>query len=124
EYKLISDLGIKGHNLLDSNRLDKLFQYILKNFRTEIKLEEVSDILHLTPTSFCRFFKERTKRTFSEFLIDFRLNHASKLIIDTNKSILEICYDSGYNNLSNFNRHFKKKYNMSPRVYRQTYRFV
>jgi AraC-like DNA-binding protein len=121
DYALISDPGIVGHNPVDTDRLDAVFGYILQNFNREIRLEEVADLVHMTRTSFCRFFKERTKRNFSGFLADVRLDHAAKLLAESNGSIVQISYACGYNNLSNFNRQFKEKHGVSPREYRHAY---
>lgn len=121
EYRLITDYTIEGNNPSDADRLEKVFGYIAQNFHKEILLDEVARLTHMTRTSFCRFFQERTKRTFSNYLIDVRLNHASRLLIEQNISIMEVAYCCGYNNLSNFNRQFKEKFALSPRAYRQTY---
>jgi AraC-like DNA-binding protein len=121
DYALISDPGIVGHNPVDMDRLDTVFGYILQNFDREIRLEEVANLVHMTRTSFCRFFRERTKRNFSGFLTEVRLDHAAKLLAESNSSIVQISYSCGYNNLSNFNRQFKEKHGLSPREYRHAY---
>ena len=120
-YKLISDPGIIGHNAGDAERLNKVFQYTLENFEREIRLEEVAALAYMTRTSFCRFFQQRTKKSFFAFLAGIRLSHACKLLIETNKSVADITYSCGYNNFSNFNRQFKNKYNMNPKGYREIY---
>jgi transcriptional regulator GlxA family with amidase domain len=121
EYLLISDPGIIGHNSLDSERLDRIFQYTLQNYEKEIRLEEVAALVHMTRTSFCRFFQERTKKSFFTFLTNMRLNQACKLLLETNKSVADVTYSCGYNNLSNFNRHFKAKFSVSPKTYRHNF---
>ena len=120
-YKLISDPGIIGHNAGDAERLNKVFQYTLENFKREIRLEEVAALAYMTRTSFCRFFQQRTKKSFFAFLANIRLGHACKLLIETNKSVADITYSCGYNNFSNFNRQVKNKYNMNPKGYREMY---
>ncbi len=121
EYRLISDPGIIGHNAGDAERLNKVFQYALQNYEREIRLEELASLVYMTRTSFCRFFQERTKKSFFSFLANIRLNQACKMLIETNKSVADITYSCGYNNLSNFNRQFKSKYHMNPKAYRQMY---
>jgi AraC-like DNA-binding protein len=121
EISLICSSIIKGNNAVDSERLDKVFKFVSNNFQQEIRLEDVAALTCMTRTSFCRFFMERTKRTFSDFLIDFRLNHATKLLIECNKTIVDISGKCGYSNLSNFNRQFKDKYGASPKEYRINY---
>jgi len=121
DFRLISDPGIIGHNKTDTERLNKIFQYALKNFDKDIHLEEVAALVYMTRTSFCRFFQERTKRSFFGFLASIRLDHSCKLLKETNKSIADIIYSCGYNNFSNFNRQFRSKFDMSPKSYRQLY---
>lgn len=118
ELEYISETKMVGYNHLDSDRLSLVFQHILSNFSKEIKLEDMASLLFMTRTSFCRYFKERTKRTFSDFLIDIRLNHAAQLLVEQNENIIAIAMECGYNNTTNFNRQFKRKYKVTPIVYR------
>lgn len=121
DYKLISGPGIVGHNAFESERLNSIFQYILKNFDKIIKLEDVAARVHMTRSSFCRFFREHTKRSFSDFLIDVRLGHAAKLLVEGKETVTEVAFRCGYNNLSNFNRQFKRKFDLTPKQYRELY---
>jgi AraC-like DNA-binding protein len=121
EYTLASDPGIVGRNTLDTDRLDKVFQYTLQNYEKDIRLEDVAGLDFMTRTSFCRWFQEKTKKTFFTFLNNLRLNQAGKLLIETDLSVSAITYDTGFNNLSNFNRQFKAKFMQSPKAYRQTF---
>ena len=75
----------------------------------------------MTPTAFSRFFKLRTGRSISDYLIDIRLGHATRALVDSTMSVAEICYSCGFNNISNFNRIFKKKKGSSPKVFRDIY---
>lgn len=119
DYELISENPIIGHNARDTERLRIIFQYILQHYQQEIRLEDLASLICMTKTSFCRFFQEHTKRNLSSFLVDFRLSHASKLLTESKLSIGQICYECGYNNLSNFNRLFRKKYATTPLRYRK-----
>lgn len=101
------------------NKLEGIFDYLFQHFREPITLDHLADISNLTRTSFCRYFKSRTRRTCNEVLTELRLNYARRQLIETEKSVLEICFDSGFNNISNFNRFFKEKYNISPLQYRK-----
>jgi AraC-like DNA-binding protein len=103
----------------ESERLNNIYQYILKNFYNEIKLETLAALAHMKPHSFCRFFKSRTKKTLSRFLLEVRVSHACKLLSETDTSISEVCYDSGFNNFSNFNRHFKEITKITPSEFRK-----
>lgn len=105
----------------ESERMNIILQYIMKHFSKKISLKEVSSLVHLNPESFCRYFKTRTKKTFSDFLLEVKINHACKLLIETDKPISRICFESGFNNFSNFNRYFKKKTKKNPLDYRKSY---
>ena len=105
----------------DSRRILKVKNYINKNYMEEIRLSTVADIAGMSPSAFSRFFRLHTGRTLSEYIIDLRLGYASRMLVDTSKSIAEISYGCGFNNLSNFNRIFKKKKNCSPSEFRENY---
>ncbi len=112
------------YNHGDAERVNNIYHYILDNFSREITLAEISKLAHLSPQSFCRYFKSRIKRTFSSFLLEVRIGHACKLLVETNKSIAEVCYESGFNNFSNFNRHFKSIVGKNPRAHRKYYQKI
>lgn len=103
----------------EADRLNTIYQYILENFAGDINLKKVADRAHMTPQSFCRYFKSRTKKTFSDFLTEVRIGHACKLLAETDLQVAEICYESGFNNFSNFNRHFKALRKLAPLQYRK-----
>ncbi len=106
----------------DSRRVRKIEEYINKNYDRDIRLQELADLINMTPTAFSRFFKLRTGRTISDYIIDLRLGYASRLLADSTMSVVEICYECGFNNVSNFNRIFKRKKGCSPKVFRENYR--
>lgn len=108
-------------NPADSERLNNIYQYTLNNFSKPITLEQVAKIAHLSPQSFCRYFKSRIKKTFSRFLIEIRIGNACKLLAETNANVSTICYQCGYNNFSNFNRHFKSITGRTPQAHRKYY---
>lgn len=105
----------------DSRRVLKVKNYIAKNYTGEIRLNTLADIAGMSPSAFSRFFKSHTGRNLSEYIIEQRLGYASRMLVDTSNSIAEICYACGFNNLSNFNRIFKKKKNCSPSEFRENY---
>lgn len=105
----------------DSRRVAKAQEYISRHYKEEIRLSEIAGLVGMTPTSFSRFFKLRTGRSVSDYIIDIRLGVATRQLMDSTTSIAEICYDCGFNNVSNFNRIFKKKKNCSPKEFREYY---
>lgn len=122
DYHVLASSGF-SHNKQtpDSRRVRKVEEYIDQHFKEEIRLQTVSDIAGMTPTAFSRFFKLRTGRTLSDYIIDIRLGYAARQLVDTTTSVVEICYDSGFNNVSNFNRIFKKRKGCSPTIFRENY---
>jgi AraC-like DNA-binding protein len=105
----------------DSRRIEKAFEYMKNNYEKEISLDEMAKIVSMSVVSFSRFIKKRTGKTFIDSLNDIRLGHTSRLLIDTRLSIAEISYRCGYNNMSYFNRVFKKKHGYTPKEFRDNY---
>ena len=104
----------------EGQRMSNVFDYCLSNFKERISLEEIADVAVMSPTAFCRFFKERTNKTFNQFLLELRIEHACQLLRtpDSAESIASIAYACGFNSVSNFNRYFKKQKGVSPRTYK------
>jgi len=105
----------------DSRRVLKVKNYISQNYQNEIRLADVASLAGMSPSAFSRFFKLHTGRNLSEYIIDMRLGYASRMLVDSTHSIAEIGYGCGFNNLSNFNRIFKKKKGCSPSEFRENY---
>ncbi len=99
-------------------RLRSVFDFVMQNFHQKIDLETVSNLAHLTPNAFCRFFKQRTNKTFFKFLIEVRIEHASQLLVhNKDLSVAEAAHASGFNSLSNFNKKFKEIKGVNPSNY-------
>ena len=108
-------------NAPESRRVREVEEYIDKNYKEEIRLKTLSEIAGMTPAAFSRFFRMRTGKTVSDYMIDIRLGHAARLLVDSPNSVADICYMCGFNNISNFNRIFKKKKGCSPTAFRDNY---
>jgi AraC-like DNA-binding protein len=113
----ISNYNINGIN--ENERIRKAFNFIKENYKKEVSLEKVAKEVHMTVPSFCRYFKSQTNKTFIQFLIEYRINNALKLLTQSDKDIKNISYECGFNNYSHFNRSFKKINLISPSDYRK-----
>ncbi len=107
----------------NSRRIEKAIEFMNQNFQKAITLNEVARLTNMADVSFSRFFKARTGITFMDSLLELRLGNASRLLIDTTQSIAEVAYNCGFNNISNFNRLFKKKKSCTPREFRENYSY-
>lgn len=110
-----SDLG-------DQDRIEQVYHYINLNYREEIRLEDVANLVHMTPSAFSRFFKRRTTKTLTQYINELRIGRACALLMESDLSISEVCYQAGFNNLSYFNRTFQKHKEMTPKQYRRALR--
>jgi len=118
EKQLLASIGYsKIRKSADFDRFDKAHRYMIENFHRNITLETVSAIVGMTPTSFCRYFKKHTKKSFHSVLNEIRVGHACKLLLENKMNISGICFDSGFNNVSNFNEQFKKIKGITPSQY-------
>ncbi|GAB4044022.1 AraC family transcriptional regulator [Spirosoma litoris] len=108
-------------NETDTLRLNNVCSYTLENYKKEITLEEISAISNLSVTSFCRYFKLMTNKTYYDFLIEIRISHACRALIEDKTPTEIICFDCGFNNVSNFYRHFKKVTGLTPLEYKRYY---
>ena len=105
----------------EHERINDVFRHISTHFQQEILLDEIAEIANMTVNSFCRYFKQRTRKTFTDFLNEFRIEYASKLVAGSTQNFVSIAIDSGYNNTSYFNRKFKQITGLSPMEYRKKF---
>lgn len=108
-------------NEQDTTRINKIYNYTLANYKKEISLEEISSICNLSITSFCRYFKLMTLKTYYDFLIEIRISQACHFLVEDRFPTDLICFECGFNNVSNFYRHFKKVMGMTPLEYKRKY---
>lgn len=121
-YKLLASEAYRHSNpFISDNRLEKVTRYLLFNYQNQISLEDIAEIAGLQPNSFCRYFKNKTGKSFSVYLNELRIGFACKLLIKGEMQVSQICHETGFNNLSNFNRTFKNITGYSPTNYRENY---
>lgn len=118
EKKILSTQQGYIRNEKSRQRLDEVFDFTIRNFQQRITLEEVASIAHMSVTAFCRYFKKSTQKSYVEFLTEIRIGYACQQLQGTDKPILEICYESGFNSPVNFNKQFYKLKRTTPRQFR------
>ena len=122
DYHLLSSAGYTNSmKESDTERMNQVHAYVMKNFQQKISLEEVAAIASMAPSSFSRYFKTHANKTFSEFVSEIRIGHACKLLIEEKVNVSQACYESGFLTLSNFNRQFKSITQRSPLEYKREY---
>ncbi|OJX33559.1 MAG: AraC family transcriptional regulator [Chryseobacterium sp. 36-9] len=105
----------------DNDRISVIFNYVKDHFKEQIPLEIVAELSNMTVPSFCRYFKKITNKTFTQFVNEYRITHSLKLLAEQPMSITEVCFDSGFNNFSYFNKTFKEHTQKSPSQYRKEF---
>ncbi|MGY4537141.1 AraC-like DNA-binding protein [Mucilaginibacter sp. UYNi724] len=122
ENNLLASMGFQ-HNFLEAekDRINAIYNYSIANFKKKISLEEIAAVANISPNSFCKFFKSRSRKTYSRFINEIRVGNACKLLINNQQNIKEICYDSGFYNFASFHKYFKEITGKSPLTYQKTY---
>jgi AraC-like DNA-binding protein len=122
DYNLIASLGFENnYKQTETERMRVVHEYVMCHFRQEISLEKVAALANMSPSAFCRYFKARANKTFSDFVSEIRIGHACRLLIEANLSVTQIAYECGYKTISNFNRQFKEIVKESPLKYQHHY---
>ena len=125
EFKILNAGGFfMETQIQDNNRINIVFNYVKDHFQEQISLDVVAEMASMTVPSFCRYFKKITKKTFTKFVNEYRIVHASKLLAEKPIGITEVCYESGFNNFSHFNKLFKEFTGKSASQYRQELKSV
>lgn len=120
DKEMLSSTDMRQYTTENSQRLDTVLKYISVNYTEEISLDDVADVACMTTNSFCRFFKKMTNKSFTKFLNEVRIRNASRLLVQEEYSISEVCYSVGYKSITNFNKQFKQITGSTPRTYRET----
>lgn len=122
EKSPLSSLGfVQEYNLQRTDKINEIYHYTFSNFTNPISIGTVAKVVHISPHSFCRYFKTRTSKTYFQFLAELRIGYACKLILENEMSIAQVCYSSGFNNVANFNRKFKEVTGKTPLQYYKEY---
>jgi len=121
ELKPLLSVGFSVGNSGDTERINKVFEFILKNYKEQIYVQDIASKLNMSVPAFSRYFKHHTRKTFSDYVTEIRIGHACKLLMENNHTISEISYQSGFDNLSNFYRHFRKTVGIIPKDYRNRF---
>ncbi len=121
QFETVSTQDIEELNARNRDRLDKIFSYTIENFDDAVTLEAISGHVNMSVPAFCNYFKKSTKKTYIDFLNEVRIGHACKLLMETGKSVENICYESGFNTIANFNKQFQKVKNITPSRYRKNF---
>jgi AraC-like DNA-binding protein len=106
----------------DLDQLKDVYEYVFHNLQAGISLKAASDLFNMAPGSFCRYFKKRTGKTFIQYTKEMKISIAAKKLAESDKPIAQICFECGYNNLANFNLHFKSILKVPPSTYRKSFR--
>ncbi|MCX6326771.1 MAG: AraC family transcriptional regulator [Bacteroidia bacterium] len=120
--QLASREYLRGRFTTGNKRMEAIHEYLMKNYREDVSLEKLAGMVNMAEGSLCRFFKMNMGITIFEYLNKIKIEFACKLLMDQNHSMTEVCFDSGFNNLSHFNKQFKKNTGVSPSEYRKRFK--
>lgn len=119
DVDVLASAGMIGENIKDSERLNTVFDFVMRNFKEKINLADVASLVNMSDSAFCRYFYKRTQKTFFEFLNETRIGYSCRLLLDGKKNVSEIAYESGFNNISHFNRQFLQIKGVTPTAYKK-----
>ncbi len=123
EYELLAGINyLNTHSENETARLNRVYEYVMRNFPGQIRLEHAADIANMSPNAFCRYFRKQTQKNFSQFVNEIRVGHACRLLTKNDMSVTEVCYESGYQSVTNFNKFFRRITGKSPVEYRRDIR--
>lgn len=125
EYTVLNAEGVAmAVDTKDNDRMNDIYSFIRSHFKEHISLDQIADKVNMTVPAFCRYFKKISRKTFTQFVNEYRVVHASKLLAETSLSITEVSFESGFNNFSHFNKSFKSFTSKSPSAYRKEFKNI
>lgn len=120
--KPLSSMGFRNNfEETENDRINAIYNYSLTHFKRKILMEEMAAVANISPNSFCRYFKNRTRKTYTQFISEIRVGHACKLLIEDSLNVKQICYESGFHNFASFHKHFKSITGQSPLNYQKSF---
>jgi AraC-like DNA-binding protein len=122
EFDMVSTQDVATFQAKNKDRIDRIFQFTIENFQEPITLHDVAATAGMSIPAFCSYFKKCTKKTYVDFLNEIRIGHACKLLIDTQKTVLDVSFESGFNTLANFNKQFLKLKQVTPSGFRKRFK--
>jgi AraC-like DNA-binding protein len=120
QLKVISSISSRNDFAqAENDRINAIYDYSIANFKRKIQMEEMAAVANISPNSFCRYFKSRTRKTYSQFINEIRIGHACKLLIENKINVKQVCYESGFHNFASFHKYFKSITGKSPLNYQK-----
>lgn len=122
EKKTLVSLGFKPNFLEnEKDRIQSIYNYTISNYKNKIELKEIAAVAKISPNSFCKFFKTKSRKTYTQFLNEIRVGQACKLLIENDLTVKEICYDCGFYNFTSFHKYFREITGKTPLKYQQAF---
>jgi AraC-like DNA-binding protein/quercetin dioxygenase-like cupin family protein len=121
EYQTLSTESADHYHEMSNEKIDKVFEFTIASFKDTIKLENVAQLIGMSVLAFCNYFKKHAHKTYVNFLNEIRIGYACKLLSDSDKTITEICFESGFNSIANFNKQFTKIKQIAPSQFRKKF---
>ncbi len=122
EFELLASLSYRNESLKNSHRINVVLDYIVQHYQEDLDLDKIAGLVNMNRNAFCRFFKKGTRKSLFQVINEVRIGKATQLLTETDMNVLQICFACGFNNISNFNKAFKKSLNVSPLAYRKSMR--
>lgn len=122
EFELLASLSYRNESLKNSHRINVVLDYIVQHYQEDLDLDKIAGLVNMNRNAFCRFFKRGTRKSLFQVINEVRIGKATQLLTETDMNVLQICFACGFNNISNFNKAFKKSLNVSPLAYRKSMR--
>lgn len=119
EYNLLASLGYRNESVKNTHRINIVLDYIVQHYQEDLNLDKIAGLINMNKNAFCRFFKKGTRKSLFQVINEVRIGKAKQLLTETDMNVLQICFACGFNNISNFNKAFKKSMNVSPLIYRK-----